>query len=158
MSPTDREALLAEIREREQAATPGPWDWYGNTDCQEISLATRGLGRSYVMRFARWGMRNAKPVFAVGRQWGPHPDHGELEIHPHGTLTGADALAVYEVCPSATDRGDARVYRGDLTAIRHPDAEFIARAREDIPRLLAIVGELQHELRAATLTTAGDRP
>ena len=30
-----------------------------------------------------------------------------------------------------------RVYRADITGIRHPDAEFIAHAREDVRVLLA---------------------
>lgn len=53
----------------------------------------------------------------------------------------ADArkLVTFEVAPGATDREDPRVYRADITGIRHPDAEFIASAREDVRRLLAAV-------------------
>lgn len=130
------------IRAREQAATPGPWRWYGNTATQDLALTTVGLGTSYVMRFARWGMRNAQPLFAVGRKWGANPKHGDLEISPHGRMTPAGHMPVYEVAPDATSRTDPRVYREDLTGIRHPDAEFIAHAREDIRLLLAFVDRL----------------
>jgi hypothetical protein len=124
---------LDEIRQREQAATPGPWGWYGNTDTQDIHLATRRFGRSFVMRFGRWGVRNAQPLFAEGREWGPDPRYpDETEIRPHGRMTPAKDLPVFEVAPGALSRGDQRVYRADLIGIRNPDAEFIAHSREDV--------------------------
>ena len=67
-------ARLDEIRQREQAATPGPWGWYGNTDVQSIYLATKRWGRFTVMSFRRWGMQAARPMFAVGRTWKPAPN------------------------------------------------------------------------------------
>lgn len=56
----------------------------------------------------------------------------------------ADArkLAVFEVAPGVTDRNDPRVYRADITGIRHPDAEFIAHSRQDLSRLLAAVDKV----------------
>lgn len=48
----------------------------------------------------------------------------------------ARSLAVFDVAPDVTDREDPRVYRADITGIRHPDAEFIAHSRTDIARLL----------------------
>ncbi len=64
----------------------------------------------------------------------------------------ARKLAVYEVAPEATSREDPRVYRADITGIRHPDAVFIARARQDVARLtsavervLAIASEAEHQ-------------
>lgn len=63
--------------------------------------------------------------------------------------TDARKLVTFEVAPGAKDREDPRVYRADITGIRHPDAEFIAGAREDVRRLLAAV-EAALEVHALT--------
>lgn len=144
-------AALDEIRERERQATPGPWGWFGNTDQHSVYLATRQWGRFVVMGFRRWGTQGARPMFATGRTWKPSPK-SDMDFGPagrmapasemftgNGELTDADELAVYAVAPGAESRKDPRVYRADLSAIRNPDAEFIAGAREDVPRLLAAV-------------------
>lgn len=52
--------------------------------------------------------------------------------------TDARELVTFQVAPNATDRSDPRVYRADITGIRHPDAEFIEHSRQDLARLLAI--------------------
>jgi hypothetical protein len=147
----DLTAELGKISDREQAATPGPWGWFGNTDAQSIYLATKRWGRFTVMGFRRWGMNSARPVFAVGRTWKPGPQSGldfgaagrmapaDVMLTRGGELEDADKMPVYAVAPSATDRSDPRVYRADLAGIRNADAEFIAGAREDVPRLLAAV-------------------
>jgi hypothetical protein len=140
----EREAFLAEVRERTQAATPGPWRWYGNTDQNNFALATRGWGGQFVMTFQRFGMQSAQPAFADGRTWKPNPT-SEWDFRS-GRLTPARNLVIYEAAPDATSRQDKRVYRADVAGIRHPDAEFIAHSREDITRLLAIIDELQMEL------------
>lgn len=144
-------AALEEIREREQQATPGPWGWFGNTDQHNVYLATRQWGRFIVMGFRRWGTQGARPVFATGRTW-KTPPKSDMDFGPagrmapasemftgKGELTDADELAVFAVAPGAESRKDPRVYRADLSGIRNPDAEFIAGAREDVPRLLATV-------------------
>jgi len=146
-------AALAAIRSREQAATPGPWAWFGNTDTHSIYLATRLWGRFTVMGFRRWG-DGARPMFATGRTW-KRPPRSDLDFGPAGRMApadlmftaggemaDADALPVYAVAPDAVSRKDPRVYRADLSGIRNPDAEFIAGAREDVPRLLAAVGRV----------------
>lgn len=154
---TERPVLSAldEIRERERTATPGPWRWWGNTGSQRLALATRGWGGQFVMTFQRFGMQSAQPAFAVGRTWKPDPK-SEWDFQP-GRLTPASDLAVYEVAPDATSRDDKRVYRADIAGIRHPDAEFIAHAREDIRVLLAGYDVLldEHATRAMFLG-AGD--
>ncbi|MCI0686305.1 MAG: hypothetical protein L0Y54_03570 [Sporichthyaceae bacterium] len=139
-------ARLREIRQACEKATPGEWGWYGNTDTGHLFLATNRYGRSVVMGFRRWGMQAATPTFAVEREWGPHPDHpDELRIYPHGRMTPAHELPVYEVAPAATDRDDPQVYRADLIGIRHPDAEFIAGARTWVPQLVEEVERLRFE-------------
>lgn len=47
------------------AATPGPWEWFGNTKQYEVYLATKHSGRRFVMDFVRWGMGGAQPRFQV---------------------------------------------------------------------------------------------
>lgn len=63
----------------------------------------------------------------------------------------ARELAIFEVCPDATKRTDPRVYRADIVGVRHPDAEFIAHARQDVDDLLALVDELSSESHVAAI-------
>lgn len=136
-------ADLDAIRAREAAATPGPWGWYGNSDVHDVYLASRDFGRQFVMQFARWGMSGAQPVFCVGRTWTSDPKNmGDFDFTVSGGMTKARDLPIYEVAPEATSRADRGVYRADLAGIRHPDAEFIAHAREDIRVLLAEIDRL----------------
>lgn len=69
---------------------------------------------------------------------------------PETNIMGyARDMAVYEVCPDATGRDDKRVYRADVVGLRHPDAEFIAHAREDVDALIAEVERLTARLAEA---------
>lgn len=143
--PTDTDTdPIDEIRGRLAAATPGPWGWFGNTDSRDVYLATRRFGRMTVMRFCRWGMSGAQPVFWVG---------GELNERDRifgGRAVRAADLARYEVCPDATSPDDPRVYRRDISGFRAPDAELIAHAPADIAILLAEIDRLR--ALAATVT------
>ena len=121
---------LRAIRERLEKATPGPWDWFGNVDTKTLYLATPKNGRQMVMSFGRYGMQGSKPLFSV-----------------NGVMVGADRIARFEVCPEAEKRDDERVYRGDVLGIKHPDAEFIARARTDVPALLSALEEVEERER-----------
>jgi hypothetical protein len=40
---------IDEIRARHEAAIPGPWQWYGNTATDQVYLATRDRGRTYIL-------------------------------------------------------------------------------------------------------------
>ncbi len=124
---------IAAIRQRAADATPGPWSWQGNVENWTIRLATYnrrpGHGESTVMDFVRWGMKGAVPRF--------QNEHSFMD------KAGDDPMPVYEVCPNATSRDEACVYRGDFFELRHPDAVFIASARQDIDDLLAYVEELE---------------
>lgn len=55
----------------------------------------------------------------------------------------ARELAIFAVCPEATDRSDPRVYRADITGLRNPNAVFIAAARQDVDDLLAEIDRLR---------------
>lgn len=70
-------------------------------------------------------------------RWGEPVHEQRLALCTDGFYVEARELAVYEVAPEATHRRDARVYRGDITGIRHPDAVFIARSRTDLARTLS---------------------
>lgn len=84
-------------------------------------------GVTTVMAFRRWGMQQAQPAFRVA-----------------GLLHDAKRLFVYEVCPDCTDPKDPRVYRGHIVGVRHPDAQFVAAARQDIDDLLAYIAHLEN--------------
>jgi hypothetical protein len=128
---------VAAIRDRANAASPAPWFWRGNVDTRQIYLAHNGrVGWTSVMSFARWGMQSARPRF----------------LRRDGIfMADAEDYAVYEVCRDALSRADRRVYRGDIVGFRHPDAEFLAGARQDVDDLLAILDQV-----AAICTDAED--
>lgn len=105
------------IRARESAATKGPWRWFGNTKFKSIYLATVNRGRVIIMDFVRWGMEGAQPRF--------HPQDS-------GFMVPVSDLVRYEVD-----------YRGEITDINCPDAEFLEHSREDIPQLLAEIDRLR---------------
>ena len=113
---------LDDIRAREAAATSGPWHWFGNTKTFQIGLGywRNGWGRCTVMDFTRWGMRSAQPRFSDDDTY----------------MVNAAEMAVWEVNRAATRSDDPSLYRHDIVDIRHPDADFIAHAREDITRLI----------------------
>lgn len=117
---------VPEIRARLKAATPGPWRWFGDmSNGGSPYLAARHSGRRFVMKFWRNGMQGAQPVFQG----------------PDGMVPTKD-LAIYEVCPDATDAKDPRLYRHDIVGFRSPDADLIAHAPEDIRYLLELVERL----------------
>lgn len=126
---------IEEIRDRWEKATPGPWEWRGNVDSHRVWLGgwTKGLGGTSVMDFVRWGMQGAQPRF----------------IDENFMMNRASTMPVFEVAPTATERSDCRVYRGDLIGIRHPDAVAIAAAPDDIAALLAEVDRLTEALQEA---------
>ncbi|GGK31905.1 hypothetical protein GCM10010124_25850 [Pilimelia terevasa] len=130
--PIDMPIDIDAIKQRDSAATPGPWQWFGNTDNHQVFLGTPDRGRLYIMRFVRWGMRDAQPVFY---------DHaGDT-----GQVKAAD-VPIYQVAPDATSRADERVYRADIRGLRQPDAEFIAAARQDVTDLLAALTDARAEV------------
>lgn len=184
-------SFIGAIRAREQAATPGPWRWRGNTDTGDPYLAggyhrdadgkPAGRAQDVLGHIPHEITRDEARRSGIGDWNGLHiPDIDRLPLDtyddrweaamaaaseaaideyltdPYGEpvkeprmafctdymYTQARDLAIYEVAPSATSRADKRIYRADITGIRHPDAEFIAHAREDIRALLAIIDAL----------------
>jgi hypothetical protein len=71
---------LKRAKELCEAATAGPWQWFGNTKMREVYLATIDRGRVFVMDFVRWGMSSAQPRFQLRDQHlGDHADDCHLD-------------------------------------------------------------------------------
>lgn len=131
---------IAEIRARVEAATPGPWRWWGNIDMRNIQLTTVDRGVLTVMAFRRWGMKGAAPTFfrrGPDMPWGWNGRQEEIQD-----------VAVREV-----------EYRGDIDHLANPNAELIAHAPGDIAYLLAENERLAQALAEAEgrLADARDR-
>jgi hypothetical protein len=84
--------------------------------------------------------------FLLDESGNPRTD-ARLAFAVNGSMCPARDLAVFEVAPSATERTDPRVYRADISAIRHPDAEFIAAAPQYVRALLDLVDTLHTKLQ-----------
>jgi hypothetical protein len=117
------------IRVRDAAATKGPWQWFGNLTNREVNLSTVHSGRVHILRFVRWGMNSAQPVF--------RRLDGAADMWSVSTVAASD-VPIFEVAPDVRDASDPRVYRKDIVGLRHPDARFIAYARTDVPALLRV--------------------
>jgi len=115
MNDTNREA---EIRERAEAAAPGPWRWEVNRYAKQVNL--QGGRRPYdisIIRFVRWATSGAAPTFL--------------------TLGQSDQTQMSERADFYAVPVGGRAHHADwFAAIGHPDAQFIENAREDIPYLL----------------------
>lgn len=159
---------LDEIVARLEATTGGRWHWAGNTDMGEPYLATwlPGHGRVVVMsigsqertmddehsertrRDLRESGYDEDSIDDIVRGFVETAGGDPIEV-PRLQFLGKDMmlinardLPVFEVAPNATSRDDGAVYRADLAGIRHPDAEFIAHARDDVRRLSNALQEL----------------
>lgn len=113
--------------------TPGPWQWFGNTQSKLFYLATPDRGRQFVMTFCRYGIQGAQPAFQV-----------------NGLMHKASELCRYEVGDSGVigaeqARTNSTVYRKDVSGIDNPDARLIADAWR-IPLLLARIAQLESAL------------
>jgi hypothetical protein len=113
------------LRELVNAATPGPWGWFGHRG-GDMYLATPKGGRRFVMTFKRKGMRGAEPSFQV------YTDRSGEPWEWDGLMTPATDLAVQEV-----------EYRDDIIGIDHPDARLIALA----PELAVLLADAMDALR-----------
>ena len=116
-----------------ERATPGPWEWFGNTKMAEVYLATTHSGRVFVMDFARWGMSLAQPRFQVRYEGGLGC------MRKLSELEGDNAPKM------------VASHRKEFVGIGHPDAALIASARALLPAALEDVRQLRDALiRAQT--------
>lgn len=165
---------LAQLRQIAEKATSGPWHWAGNTDTGEPYLATwiPGAGRCQVLTIGTQDRsttsRAAKDVREYAKECGDDPEEivkewatdkfgdpvrePRLQFVTDLMCVNARDHVIYEVAPDATSRDDERVYRADITGIRHPDAEFIATFNPATAREL--VDEIER-LRSENAQLAG---
>ena len=128
---------LDAIRAREAAATPGPWAWDIQAAIKQAYLWTTHNGHHYVMGFRRWGMNGAAPTFQVYEKY-----EGPLDERKSKGMFRADKL---------TKSLPGKEYNvGYDDYLDHPDAEFIAHARQDVPALIAEVKRLNSEAERLT--------
>lgn len=87
-----------------------------------------------------WLSRGMMHVYGVMPRANLHPDAPYLveTVHNHGSKSASKHVAVPAHGHSADDRSDAA-----------NNMEFIAHAREDVPRLLAMIEERNEKLRVA---------
>ncbi len=150
---------IAELRALLEKATPGPWCWAGNIDTGEPYLASRAPGMGASVLAIGWQPRSttgraADDVRSYARescedpdemvdmwandQYGEHIKEPRLWFYTDHMAVEARDLVTFEVAPQATTRDDPKVYRADITGIRHPDAQLITAAVNALPALLAL--------------------
>ncbi|MBF0192505.1 MAG: hypothetical protein HQL99_15410 [Magnetococcales bacterium] len=120
----------------------GPWSWYGNLKTNHIYLATERGGRTYVMDFARFGMRDAQPRFNTDKGMVKAQDLCRFEV-------GDPDVIGYQAA-----KEDDSVYRYDISEIDHPVARLIAAAPDLLAALLEAENgspEMAERLRKAAL-------
>lgn len=136
---------LQEIRARHEAATRGPYQWYGYVEgrgikgsrsakrrCANVYLSTVARGRTFIMQFEKVGFKDAQPVFQVYRD-------GKKEFPDGwgaGLMVGAGELA-------GGPDGFLKEYSGEFVGINNQDAIAIAKSWEDIDVLIAEVDRLK---------------
>lgn len=92
-------------------------------------------------------------------RWGGPANDEHLAFYgPPGPLYhDARELAIFQVCPDATDREDPRVYRADIIGLRNANAVFIAAARQDVDDLVDALDAARAELAATAADLARAR-
>lgn len=126
---------IEKLRALAEKATPGPWQWFGNTKMNEVYLATVNRGRRFVMDFVRWGMGGAQPRFQVsidGR------DEAGGVMRSLAQLAEGDENAAGRL-PPLGPKFEAS-HRKQFTGIGHADAAFIAAANP--AAVLALLDEV----------------
>ena len=130
----ERNSIVADVQARHDAMMRGPHRWYGNTTTRDVYLATEWGGRHFILRFGRWGMQSAKPIF---------------QNHERGVMEPFDK-------GEGVDLGFEVPYRRDFAGINHPDAIGLERAWEDREALLAEIGRLRGEVSDLRSTLCAD--
>lgn len=122
LTPADVER----IRERADKATKGNWFWDVRTGI--VRLVTRERGQVFVLTFTRAGLQGAVPCVQV------HDERCDGECHGCGKMVRVDSL------------GEPN-YNGIVDA-HHPDLDFIAHARTDVPALCDTTDALRETIAA----------
>jgi hypothetical protein len=159
---------LNEIRAREQAATPGPWGWRGHLS-QSVELRTVGQGGKRIITSMRQDpcigsteylgvFLNDDPCATCRRAF----ETRRLdEFFQCEKLENLDTVWVWGAvgCEPVNKYAKAEVlewsdhmYRDDVKGTTHPDAEFIAHARDDVRFLLDVIDGLASRLHNGSMT------
>ncbi len=156
---------LNAIQERADRATPGPWSWRGNND-EDPRL--EGGRRHSVLAVIRRERQAADPETKsyedYVRDWEtPYVDaDGDTKYRPLTEEEVAEHVKKdwlqdpwggpqYDNRLAFRDHGtNIMQYARDIAGLNHPDAEFVAHAREDVPALLEA---LHHELTRVEMMT-----
>lgn len=109
-----------EIRARCEAATEGPWGWDVNLKYYGMELESRKRGGNIVLSATRWGM-----------------SCGAFRFNVDGIMVRADDDSLAKVIPGREH------HAGWAREIRHPDADFIAYARLDLPEAMNEIDRLE---------------
>lgn len=117
-------AALADVEAREEAATKGPWIWRVNLATKDMVLKTRKHLGQTVLRPRRWGMQSAMVQFCVD-----------------GLMVGIARLS--EKIPGQEHNASWN------RTVEHPDANYIAHARTDLPLFVAAFREHEAEIEDA---------
>ncbi len=150
---------LDAIKARKDAATPGPWKWAGYTD-GSIELRTVGQGGRRIVTTVR-----TEPclVELPGEDWSVTADacdsclaESKKTMDPWLNYrcpkeANLDTVWLHDndgdlIRPANVWAVRERPYRNDVASVDHPDAEFIAHARQDIDDLVAEVEALRAAL------------
>ena len=118
MEQVEKRRDLREDLELCDKATPGPWQWDVNKHTWSVSLESH---KWIVMDFVRWGMGSAQPRFI---QEGIFDKAVDLAIERKAHHVGFDM------------------------DIMHPDAQFIAQAREGWPEAIQRAMDAEAKLKA----------
>jgi hypothetical protein len=144
---TSAAGLVARIRGRERAATPGPWRWRGNTDTGDPYLTSGGMvvtdGRRHhagdVLGHIPHEITRAEAERAIGTGDVLVPQVAAEPAGTYATRCEAAASQAYEAALTEYMTGQYGQPRTEQRlAFRHPDAEFVARSREDLAALLDV--------------------
>ena len=170
--PESQTARLDEIRAREQAATPGPWGWRGHLS-QSVELRTVGQGGKRIITSMRQdpciGGTEDLGVFLNDDPCGPcrrafetrrldEPFQCEkLENLDTVWVWGPDGFVepVNKYAKAEVLEWSDHMYRDDVKGTTHPDAEFIAHARDDVRFLLDVIDGLASRVHSSSGSMPG---
>ena len=173
---------IEQIRQREQAATPGPWGWRGHIS-GSVALITLHSGGRTVLDTQRadpcivttggpgvWDTELVLTWEACGTCRKAFADRDLDERikceKPENTPTiwvqseRGGAVPLNQYAKAEVAQWSKEIYRDDVKDTTHPDAEFIAQSREDVPVLLDAVDrirKLHHEETITALRAVAER-
>lgn len=112
--------MLDEIWEREDKATPGPWVGVAETDDHYLEEGD-----------VCWGCSSGKPLVRTEVYAKKDGYASDWQMHFH------EASTHHVAAPSGSITGNYDAEVGGI--LNTADAEFIAHAREDVPKLAGVV-------------------